>query len=109
MSGRITLHPLAAAGCEPFRPVGEDIGRLGHEMHAAKRDRPALVVRGGQRGELIAVAAQIAHRDDFILLIMMPENQEPRAHFLPDFLNPFGERFGRHRLIAGDVESRKMA
>ncbi len=58
--GQDHLNALAAALGQTLRPVGENVGRFGHEMHAAKGDRPALLVRRGQRGKLITVAPQIA-------------------------------------------------
>ena len=72
----------AAAPGQLFRAVGQDVGRFGHEVDAAKGDRPALVVRRRQRRELVAVAAEVRQGDDFILLIVMAEDQQPRSHLL---------------------------
>ena len=37
-------RPPALAAGQLFRAVGQHVGRLGHEMHAAEGDRPALLV-----------------------------------------------------------------
>ena len=38
-------HALAAALGQPLGPIGQDVGRLGHEVDAAEGDRPALARR----------------------------------------------------------------
>ena len=62
---------LAAAERHLFRAIGQNVGRLGHEMDAAEGDIAAFLVAGRQRAKLIAVAAEVRQGDDFILLIMM--------------------------------------
>jgi len=39
---------LAAALGQALGPVGQHVGRLGHEVHAAEHDRPAVPVGRGQ-------------------------------------------------------------
>ena len=65
-------YSLAPARGQALRPVGKNIGRLGHKVYAAKGDRPALVVRCRQRSELITVASKVAQRDHVVLLIVVP-------------------------------------
>ncbi len=71
-------HALAAALGQFVGEVGHDIGRLGHEVHAAKGDVPALAAIGRHPAELITIALQIRKRNHFVLLIMVPQNQQPR-------------------------------
>ena len=77
----------AAAGGELFRAIGEDVGRLGHEVDAAEDDRPAFGVGGRQRAELVAVAAEVRQGNDVVLLVVMAEDQEPSAHVAADLLD----------------------
>ena len=48
--GQDHRDPLAAAIGQLFRAIGQDVGRLGHEMDAAEGDIAALLVGGRQRG-----------------------------------------------------------
>ena len=60
----------------------EDVGRLGHEVDAAKDDGAAGAALGGELAELVAVAAEIGEPDHFVLLVMVPQDQERVAHLL---------------------------
>ena len=99
-------HALAAARGQLLRPVGQDVGRLGHEVDAAEGDRPALLVGRGQGAELIAVAAQVRQGDHFVLLVVMAEDQQLAAQGGADLLDPRGqfrvfERFVGLKLVGG--------
>ena len=85
---------------QPLGPIGQDVGRLGHEVDAAKRDRPTLCVGGGHLAELIAVAPQIGQRDHFVLLVMVSQNEQPRAHFAPHGRDPLEQDRVVQRLIS---------
>ncbi len=56
---------------------GQDIGRLGHEMHAAEDDELRVFLLRRLAGKLEAVAREIREIDDRILLIVMAENDQP--------------------------------
>ena len=75
MSGRTTVTRWPPRGREPLGPVGQDVGRLGHEVDAAEGDRPALAAVGGHLAELVAVAAQVGQGDHLVLLVVMAEDQ----------------------------------
>ena len=59
--------------------VGEDVGALGHEMHAAEDDELDAFLLGRLARELEAVAGEIGELDHRILLIVMPEDHQPLA------------------------------
>ena len=44
---------------ESLRPVGQDVGRLGHEVDTAEDDRPTFFAGGRQGAELIAIPSQV--------------------------------------------------
>ena len=75
-------------------------------MDAAEGDRPALLVAGGQLGQLVAVAAEVRQGDHFVLLIVVAEDQQPRAHFRPHPLDALHERVVFQRLVGGQLEGR---
>ena len=98
-------HALAAARGQLLGPVGQDVGRLGHEVDAAEGDRPAVAAFGRHLAELVAVAAQVGERDHFVLLIVVPQNQQPRTEFRPHGVDPLGRAF-RCR-ASGTAETRR--
>ena len=77
-SGSTTVTRWPPRRGQLFRAIGEDVGRFGHEVDAAKGDRPALGVGRRQGAELVAVAAEVGQGDDFVLLIMMAEDRGVR-------------------------------
>ena len=52
-------------------------------MHAAKNDEFCILLLGGAAGEFKAVADEIGLVDDRVLLIMMPQDDEPFSQRLP--------------------------
>jgi len=59
--------------------AGEDVGRLGHEVDAAEDDGGRLVVVGGESGELERVTPGVGPLDDFVALVVVPEDEELRS------------------------------
>ena len=71
-----------AAGVEvgeddPLVGPGEDVGRLGHEVHAAEDDVGGPVALGGVAGQLEGVAPGVGPADDLVPLVVVAEDQEP--------------------------------
>ena len=68
-SGRITFWSVA----------GQDVGRLGHEVHAAEDDE--LGLRPGRRlaRELERVAGDVGELDDLVALVVVAEHEDPVA------------------------------
>ena len=68
-SGRITCCASA----------GEDVGALGHEVHAAEHDE--LRVGPGRRlaGQLERVAGHVGELDDLVALVVVAEHEHPVA------------------------------
>ena len=54
---------------------GEDVGGLGHEMHAAEHDVVGVRALRGVLGQLERVAHVIGVADDLVTLVEMPQNQ----------------------------------
>jgi hypothetical protein len=61
-----------------LRPA-QDVGALRHEMHAAEDDEVGGVSRCCRARELQRVADEIGELDDFVALIVMPEDDEAIA------------------------------
>ena len=58
---------------------GEDVGALGHEVHAAEHDEVRLgPVRGGLR-ELERVAGDVGELDDLVALVVVAEDEDAIA------------------------------
>ena len=72
--------------------LSENVGRFGHEVHAAKDDVFGIGLRRHHR-KLIRIAGQIGVADDVVTLVMMAENYDPRTQFLPSFFDS-GVDFG---------------
>src|SRR5579875_3259482 len=60
----------------------ENISALGHEMHATENDVIGIGPSGGLLSELERIAAKIGILDDLITLIVMAQNDQPRAQRL---------------------------
>ena len=59
--------------------AGQDVGRLGHEVHAAEDDIGGVVVVGRETRQLERVAAGVRPLDDFGALVVMSEDEQLRA------------------------------
>ena len=84
----------------------EDIGALGHEVHAAEEDELGLGAASGLLGELEGIAPEVRELDDFVALVVMTEDHEILAELAlqaPDLLVTFWsghlEVFARNLLL----------
>ncbi len=82
-SGRLArMSAVSAMKCTPQKAIAR------HSSSAAAR-----------AAELIAVAAEVGQGDHLVLLVMMPQDQEPPAHVGADLLDPLGENVASEFLI----------
>ena len=84
-------HPPPLAGGHLLGPVDENVGRLGHEVNPAEGDRLASLPFGGRFRELVGVALEVGMGDHPVLLVVVAEDDQPRAHPLPHRLDPLAE------------------
>ena len=90
--GEHDRHPPAAAGRDLLGPVGQDVGRLGHEVDAAEGDRLAVGPLGRRFRELVAVALIVGVGDHAVLLVVVAEDHQTRSHPASDALDPLREQ-----------------
>src|SRR5262249_7580411 len=72
--GHIREHhwdTLTTALGELFGAVGQDVGRFGHEVHAAEHDVTASAALGGILAEPVTVPTKVGEGDHFVLLIVV--------------------------------------
>ena len=62
-----------------LRRRGQDVGRLGHEVHAAEDDELGVRAAGGVAGELEGVAGDVGELDDLVALVVVAEDEDPLA------------------------------
>ena len=74
---------------------GEDVGRLGHEVHAAKDDEVGVAAVGREPRQPEAVAAGVRPAHHLVLLVVVPEDQEPPAEGVLRHPDARGELVGR--------------
>ena len=58
---------------------GQDVGRLGHEVHAAEDDVVGLRPGGRLAGELERVAGHVGELDDLVALVVVAEDEDALA------------------------------
>ena len=58
---------------------GQDVGRLGHEVDAAEDDVGGLVLVGRDPRQPERVASGIGPAHDFVALVVVAQNEEPRS------------------------------
>ena len=75
-------------------------------MDAAKDDRLAGLPLGGRLGELVAVALEVGVGDHAILLVMVAEDHQPRAHSPADRLDPLAEHGVAQSAVGGERSGR---
>ena len=66
----------------------QDVGALRHEVHAAEDDELGRAAAGRRARELQRVADVVGELDDFVALIVMPEDDQPVAELRFGFGNP---------------------
>ena len=76
----------------------EDVGALGHEVHAAEHDELGLALAGGGARELQRVAGEVGELDDLVALIVMAEDHQALAERL------LGRRNPRVHLVVGEAQ-----
>jgi hypothetical protein len=62
-----------------LRGAGEDVGRLGHEVHAAEHDELGLGAGRGVAGQLERVARDVGELDDLVALVVVTEDEQAIA------------------------------
>ena len=73
-------HPAARSGRITFwSGDGEDVGRLGHEVHAAEDDELRLGTGRGVAGQLEGVAGDVREPDDLVALVVVAQHEHPLA------------------------------
>ncbi len=55
----------------------EDVGGLGHEVHAAEHDVLGLLLLLSENGQPVAVAPGVDPAHDLIALVVVPEDEQP--------------------------------
>ena len=75
--------------------AGQDVGRLGHEVHAAEDDELRLGPAGRVAGELERVAGDVGELDDLVALVVVAEHEHPVAQRL------LGRAGSRHQVRVG--------
>ena len=63
--------------------AAEDVGALGHEVHAAEHDEVGAVLPRGVLRELQRVAGVVGELDDLVALIVMAEDDHAVAERAP--------------------------
>jgi hypothetical protein len=72
-------QPAARSGRTPSGAAAQDVGALGHEVHAAEDHELGRVPRGCRARELQRVAGEVGELDHFVALIVMAEDDETIA------------------------------
>jgi hypothetical protein len=79
----------------------QDVGSLGHEVHAAEDDVLRLRTLGRPLREFEAVAAHVGELNYVLALVMMPEDDEARAELFPRDADAFGDLIGLELEVGG--------
>ena len=87
-----------------LRP-GQDVGRLGHEVHAAEDDVLRLRSGGRVAGQLERVAGHVRERDHLVALVVVTEHEHPLLEPLLRADRP-GDQvgIGGRRQVAGTLD-----
>jgi len=83
------VYSLAVSLSEPFWTIGQNIAVSAMKWTPQKAIARTLLVRCCQLGQLVAVAAKIRQGNYAVLLIMVPKDQQLRAHLCLNSLNAF--------------------
>ena len=79
----------------------QDVGGLGHEVHAAEHDRLGVGHRQRGVGELERVAHEVGVLDDLVALVEVPEDHELAAERLLGSADARVQLVVAHLLIGG--------
>ena len=79
--------------------AGQDVGRLGHEVHTAEHDVLGFGTLLGQHRESKRVTPGIGPRHDLVTLVVMPENEQPVAQGRLGVADPARQLVGRCRCV----------
>jgi hypothetical protein len=71
--------------------AGEDVGRLGHEVHTAEDHELGLGPGGGVAGQAEGVAAGVGEDDDLVTLVVVAEHERPLAQDGPGRPGPLDQ------------------
>ena len=97
--GEVGQHHLLVVG-------GEDVGGLGHEVHAAEHDVVGLGALGGLLRELERVAGDVGELDDLVALVVVAEDEDLRAELVLGGPGPRDQRrVAGRRQVAGAVDA----
>jgi hypothetical protein len=86
-----------------FGTIGQDVCRFSHEVNATEHDCLTRLTVGGHLTQLVTVATQIRVRNDFVLLIMMTEDQQRIAQLVANGLDPSIQCFGIECLVGSQI------
>jgi hypothetical protein len=75
-------------------------------VDAAEGDHPTLATVGGRLAEAVAVTAEVGEGNHLVLLIMVAQDQQPRAQFGLHRLDAGGELLVRERLVGLEFQGR---
>ena len=92
--GHVRQHDgdaLTAALFELLGSIGQDVSRLGHEVHTAENDVAAIGAFSSELAQLVRVARQVCMLDDFVLLVMVPEDEQAFAEGLLRLRDPLAK------------------
>ena len=85
---------------------GQDVGRLGHEVHAAEDDELRVRPRGRLAGQLERVAGDVGELDDLVALVVVAEHEDPLAErCLGGESSGHEVRVGRRGQVAGALHA----
>ena len=74
--GQDNRHTLSAARLEFLRAVRQDVSGLSHKVDTAENDVSTVAAVGCQTTQLVRVACQVGVLNDFVLLIVVTEDQQ---------------------------------
>ena len=79
--------------------AGQDVGRLGHEMDPAEHHVLRLGLVGGDAGQPERVTTGIRPLHHLVPLVVMAQDEHPRAEGLLGCSDPFDELLGARRRV----------
>ena len=86
-------HALTPALFELLGSIGQDVCRLGHEVHTAENDVAAIGAIGSELAQLVRVARQVRMLDNFVLLVVVPQDEQAFAEGFFRLCDPLAKLF----------------